>query len=184
MIEYGAPLTVHIPGSFVDSILKEVSRETERGATEWTTERHDYYPTHDVPLTGDVFPASTMIADEILDRFKPEYARHFPGVDPERLVLKDAFVAKYSADAQASLEKHEDGTALSFVCVLNDDFEGGGTRFDELDAVFRPAKAECILFAGGSQPHEGLPTLKGTRYILAGFVGHGLDRADCRQVFL
>ena len=85
----------------------------------------------------------------------------------------DIFVVRYDADnGQANLRKHTDASHLSFNVLLNDEFEGGGTRFhSRVDGTYydvKPDVGEGIISHAEIQ-HEGLATTKGTRYILVGF---------------
>ena len=63
---------------------------------------------------------------------------------------------------------------LTMVIYLNDDFEGGATRFPKLDKNFKPKKYSGILFypmnKDGDKCHEkslhsGMPVTKGQKYI-------------------
>jgi prolyl 4-hydroxylase len=63
---------------------------------------------------------------------------------------------------------------LTMVIYLNDDFEGGATRFPKLDKNFKPKKYSGILFypmnKNGDKCHEnslhaGMPVTKGEKYI-------------------
>jgi prolyl 4-hydroxylase len=60
------------------------------------------------------------------------------------------------------------------VIYLNDDFEGGATRFSKIDKNFKPKKYSGILFypmnKDGDKCHEnslhaGMPVTKGEKYI-------------------
>lgn len=84
------------------------------------------------------------------------------------------FIVRYDGDrGQRLLKKHTDSGHISFNILLNDEFEGGGTRFhnrrDRNAAItIQPRKGQVIL-NGAIIEHEGLETTKGTRYILVGF---------------
>mgnify|MGYP000730930096 CR=1 FL=1 len=55
---------------------------------------------------------------------------------------------------------------LTLLVYLNDDFEGGGTRFHEqLDAVVEPVRGTAALFQHKVR-HEGEPVRRGTKYAL------------------
>ena len=88
-----------------------------------------------------------------------------------QLILDDCFVAKYDPDGQPSFEAHEDSSDWSFVIVLNDNFEGGGTRFESLPGkpVYQPP-AGCAIGFNGQNRHSGLSVTQGVRYILAGYL--------------
>jgi len=86
------------------------------------------------------------------------------------LGIKEIFIAKYTPQNQSKLEKHEDGSELSFVIALNDSYKGGGTNFVKDDiGTIKLKQGDCVVFSG-RETHEGLPVISGTRYILTGFI--------------
>ena len=177
-----APTVVDMPEGWAESVKREVETEVREGRVAWTTDRHENYPTPDVPVTPSTLPLASKVARALLaDHVGPAFAERYTGVRREALSLQEAFVVRYTDDGQDRLEEHVDGAPLSFVCALNDDFEGGGTRFSELQTECRPRKGQCCVFSGGTQPHEGLPA-SGERWILAGFVNHGPTAAECARV--
>jgi 2OG-Fe(II) oxygenase superfamily. len=110
---------------------------------------------------------------QILDaRLGPLLERIY-GVSKDSLRTNDMFVVRYDGEGQQSLGMHTDGCHISFNVLLNDDFEGGGTRFHNTkddshqDANPKPGN---VLINNAMVLHEGLPTTKGTRYILVGFM--------------
>ena len=63
---------------------------------------------------------------------------------------------------------------LTMVIYLNDDFEGGATRFPKIDKNFKPKKYSGILFypmnkngdkCHTNSLHAGMPVTKGQKYI-------------------
>lgn len=83
------------------------------------------------------------------------------------------FIVRYDATkGQPSLRLHTDSSHVSFNILLNDDFEGGGTRFHNrhldtyADAHLTPGD---VLINNANILHEGLATTNGTRYIFVGF---------------
>jgi len=111
------------------------------------------------------------------------------------LRIKDLFIARYSCDAQASLNTHLDGTTFSFVVNLSslEDYGAGDTEFPDLSPnvanspethlsrqVVRIDPGKTIIFHGGLVSHGSCSVSHGIRYILAGFVEYthpqrGLD---------
>ena len=68
---------------------------------------------------------------------------------------------------------HTDASHVSFNILLNEEFEGGGTRFhDRMVHTYMDAKPKAgqVLLNNGIVPHEGLKTTGGTRYIMVGFL--------------
>lgn len=90
------------------------------------------------------------------------------------------FVVRYDAtEGQQQLSKHTDSSHVSFNVLLNDDFEGGGTRFhNRWNDQFYTARPNMgdVLINNANMLHEGMATTKGIRYILVGFTS--IDRFD------
>ena len=90
------------------------------------------------------------------------------------------FIVRYDTDyGQSALKRHTDSSHISFNILLNDEFEGGGTRFhNRLDSSYYDAKPKPgqVLLNNAMINHEGLPTVAGTRYIFVGFMS--VDRSD------
>jgi predicted 2-oxoglutarate/Fe(II)-dependent dioxygenase YbiX len=53
---------------------------------------------------------------------------------------------------------------------LNDNYEGGGTYFFDLQETVRPEAGSALAFRGDQMLHGGQPVTQGTRYILAAFL--------------
>ncbi len=139
----------------------------------WTTKRHADYPTTDNKLT----PSWKIYKD----LKKKVHTKIFPQMEDKfmlkknKLWIDEMFIAKYdgnSANAQKSLEAHEDGSEFSFIIALNDDFFGGGTRFIEKQETVKLKKGDAIIFCGQTK-HAGVAVTSGVRYILTGFINYG-----------
>lgn len=144
----------------------------------WMTARHRNYKTTDVDIaicSGELLSiCNSILETEILPLMSSLFM-----FSVEELAIEDLFLAKYSAaeGAQKGLDKHRDGSELSFVLTLNDpqkDFSGGGTRFvregNKADLLIAPQQQGSAVFFCGQHNHAGSPVSAGTRYILAGFV--------------
>jgi hypothetical protein len=91
------------------------------------------------------------------------------------------FVVRYDEGKQTKLSNHTDDAMISFNILLNDGFEGGGTRFWdrvwELPfAHIQPTQAGQVLLHTATLNHEGVHVSKGTRTILVGFLS--VDRIE------
>lgn len=146
---------------------------TRRG---WDRTRHGKYPTTDMPLSS--VPACERFVREavfrrVLRALAPKYLpRNFL---PELLAFRDAFYVRYSAAAgeQRGLEPHTDGSVFSFNISLSapdEDFDGGGTRFEPSATTVR-APLGCAIGHSGQLRHSGVPITRGQRYLLVGFIG-------------
>jgi hypothetical protein len=149
----------------LDKIMKVVGDSR----LEWTTSRHENYPTTDREVC-DFREIDLMLFPYRQHVILPVLCRMFRVLQDE-LILRDEFLVKYDASEQSSLEEHRDGSLFSYVIQLNDpsEFKGGGTRFLGLGKTVRPCAGSCVTFCG-KQLHAGLPVTAGKRYILTGFV--------------
>ena len=112
-------------------------------------------------------------------RVFPEIERHYCGAKMGttacEIILKDAFIVRYTQGKQPSLGEHVDGHHVSFNIALSDpdDYEGGGTSFaprwrgDE-DVTIRISQGS-VLCHPARVLHSGAETKNGTRYLLVGF---------------
>eukprot|EP00929_Paragymnodinium_shiwhaense_P067500 TRINITY_DN33965_c0_g1_i3.p1 TRINITY_DN33965_c0_g1~~TRINITY_DN33965_c0_g1_i3.p1 ORF type:complete len:136 (+),score=22.81 TRINITY_DN33965_c0_g1_i3:584-991(+) len=84
--------------------------------------------------------------------------------------IDDGFVVKYEQGSQASLKMHRDGSIVSGIVSLSrgEDYEGGGTRFNDDGVRYRPDRGSGVLFAG-QRLHGGVEVKRGTRFILTMF---------------
>ncbi|KAM9584167.1 multifunctional procollagen lysine hydroxylase and glycosyltransferase LH3 isoform 1-T1 [Trichechus inunguis] len=104
----------------------------------------------------------------------PMTERLFPGYHTKTRAVMN-FVVRYRPDEQPSLRPHHDSSTFTLNVALNHkglDYEGGGCRFLRYDCVVSsPRKGWGLLHPGRlTHYHEGLPTTRGTRYIMVSFV--------------
>jgi len=134
----------------------------------WTTQRHNKYPTTDLPLEKitNIFGFTLFSFNNIFDRITKSYCL------PDYLTfnISDLFVVKYDSSMQNSLELHQDGSFFSINILLSDpnDFEGSGTYFN--DGITCYLNQGDLLVHSGKVKHSGLAITKGNRYILVAFV--------------
>ncbi|XP_064231779.1 multifunctional procollagen lysine hydroxylase and glycosyltransferase LH3 isoform X2 [Aotus nancymaae] len=98
----------------------------------------------------------------------------FPGYHTKARAVMN-FVVRYRPDEQPSLRPHHDSSTFTLNVALNHkglDYEGGGCRFLRYNCVISsPRKGWALLHPGRlTHYHEGLPTTRGTRYIMVSFV--------------
>ncbi|XP_056299129.1 multifunctional procollagen lysine hydroxylase and glycosyltransferase LH3 [Pseudoliparis swirei] len=104
----------------------------------------------------------------------PVTERLYPGYYPKAQAIMN-FVVRYRPDEQPSLRPHHDSSTFTINIALNSkdvDYEGGGCRFLRYDCqVESPRKGWSFMHPGRlTHYHEGLPTTRGTRYIMVSFV--------------
>jgi len=135
----------------------------------WMSTRHKGAPTTDLPfhfLGGPkrkIFGRwQTYFEKKILNPiFQKDYAANF-------ISFNDLFLVKYSAHNQSDLILHRDGTVLSFVLQLNEDFEDGGTYIHSLGESLVHSTGDLCVHSGWLL-HGANAISAGTRYVLIGF---------------
>ena len=142
-----------------DEIVKKANE-----ADSWTTNRHENYPTTDIPLndikTLDLSKEINDISKLCIGAYKINGT----------ITPFDLFVVKYDPNGQSMLSIHRDSSVLSFIALLSnpDDYIGGGTYYEYYDKTVMPAKGD-LLFHSGKIRHGGNKITSGKRYILIGF---------------
>jgi hypothetical protein len=163
------------PKIYCSNVCTWIINECEKYAKDnggWTKKRHKNYPTTDLPvenvkvISGFVLNSIKVIGDKI----KQSYCLN----DEITLNFQDLFIVKYKEDEQNFLEIHKDGSFISFNILLSNinDFEGGGTYFDD-GLIIKGEQGDLIIHSSRVK-HSGLPITKGTRYLLVGFVNLNL----------
>jgi len=157
---------------FCDEITDEAEKQDK-----WTTDRHQYYPTHDVPLKD-------LGLSGIYDSLLKEYG--FPIVNRlwkldgkawDENMTHESFIIKYipSANIQTHLNIHHDKADYTIQISLSSDYEGGGTWFPRQSKLLKPRIGNAILFPNVTHPHGARPTTSGERYVLISFCNRGSD---------
>ena len=107
-----------------------------------------------------IVPISEWLMRCVSERAEPLFSDYF-GM---RVHLEHLRILKYVAGERASgLGLHSDGAELSFICALNDEYEGGGTYVRVLSRVVQLMRGKGLLFCGtlsmirSQQPPHGLP---------------------------
>lgn len=91
------------------------------------------------------------------------------------------FVVRYDERKQTHLVNHTDTAQISINILLDDEFEGGGTRFwnratQEPFAHVQPTQVGQVLMHSALLNHEGMHVEKGRRTIFVGFLD--VDRVN------
>lgn len=110
----------------------------------------------------------------LLDYIAPVTEKLYPGYYTKAQALLN-FVVRYRPDEQPFLRPHHDSSTFTINIALNNkekDYEGGGCRFLRYNCtVESPRKGWSLMHPGRlTHYHEGLPTTRGTRYIMVSFV--------------
>ena len=144
----------------------------------YQTDRHQHYPTTDLDLIQVVDHNRGMSFTNMVQPILRHMAGIFQIPPNLHLTLTDFFFAKYEPAAQQSLDRHTDGTLLTFVINLtrpHDDYVGGTLLVgdQQRDANLRevsPPFGRALCFAGGLLGHTVTPVVQGLRHVLVGFV--------------
>ena len=104
----------------------------------------------------------------------PILAAQFGRQAAEEMWLYDAFLLKFDKNPMRSglgVHVDDDGLGLSFNLLLSspEDFEGGGTWFEDSGETVTPKQGEMVSHHGGLR-HASVPTGGGLRYIMVGFL--------------
>ena len=139
---------------------------------EWTTDRHNYYPTTDMLI--DKLGMKELYNRVINDFVYPVAVWYWElGGEWTRNYHKDeSFIAKYTPDKQAHLSVHHDRDPLTCLVKLNDDFTGGGTYFPQYKTLVQPKQVGHAIIHPGhlTHRHGARPVLTGERYVLVSFI--------------
>lgn len=137
----------------------------------WTTARHYDVPTTDIPL-HEVPALLAWFNDAMRSSIAPLLVAAYPGdiARPGDIRIHDAFLVRYTAEAQRYLPVHTDESQFSLTIALNSasEYTGGGTFFEESKKVICPDVGHIVAFRGDTR-HGGEPITSGTRYIVAVF---------------
>ncbi|KAI8987577.1 hypothetical protein BDF20DRAFT_814367 [Mycotypha africana] len=146
----------------------DVCRAQKADSHQWTTDRHSAFPTTDIPVRHD--DQLRHLEDLVKTRLFDELADHY-GFKASDLAFRDIFLVKYSACAQRGLKLHTDGCLFSITLLISheDDFEGGGTYFKNMDDIVYLKQGDCA-YHDAHVLHSGVDITKGERYILVGFI--------------
>lgn len=133
----------------------------------WKTDRHNLYPTTDIPVESihSVFAFMLLFIKTIDELVCKSY-----NVEIEKINIIDMFIAKYDPNHQNSLNMHTDGmgTNLSISILLNDEFEGGNLIYED-DIISYGEKGDVVMHTY-HHGHGVTPVTKGVRYALVMFL--------------
>lgn len=141
----------------------------------WTTDRHKYFPTVDLPTKS--IPGVSSIVDSLCKTHVIPSVKRLYKLDTAAILKPcDLFVVKYEVNprdqkARQALDYHRDGSIISFILLLSDpcEFTGGGTHIESINHTLKPDQGNCILMCGKLR-HSGAAIYSGKRYILIGFL--------------
>ncbi|KAI3413726.1 hypothetical protein GPALN_011209 [Globodera pallida] len=134
---------------------------------------YENVPTRDIHMNQVGFERHWL---QILDNYvAPMQEKVFIGFYQRPIHANMMFVVRYRPDEQASLRPHHDASTYSIDVALNRkdvDYEGGGVRYVRYNCTVPADRVGwSMLFPGRlTHLHEGLPTTRGTRYILVSFI--------------
>lgn len=126
----------------------------------------DPVPGQEISLMGISQRLFHAVEDDIGQRLWPILAERWPGIDYHG--LRDAFVIKYSLEAQRDLRLHHDVAQVSAAIKLNDDYTGAELHFPRQNTTNADlAVGELLAWPSlVTHAHETLPLRSGTKYSL------------------
>ena len=145
----------------------------------WTASRHYAVPTTDLPI-HKVPKLSVWFREWMPKILFPLLQDQFgnTGCDNKRFYVHDAFLVRYEATSSSCfLPLHFDESTHSCILALNDEFDGGGSYFYDLDQSIALEMGGLVSFLGNQCLHGGNPVTRGVRYILAIFLFQDRDLA-------
>lgn len=104
------------------------------------------------------------VENDFGERIWPQLQEVWPLID--YCGLRDAFVIKYSMDAQTSLRIHHDVAQVSGSVKLNDGYEGAQLDFprQSFDNSSVPVGSLLVWPSLVTHPHQTLPLVSGVKY--------------------
>lgn len=163
------------------SLVRQKIAQIKKG--QWHTSRHKSYPTTDIPVSK-LWEIDILLCDKLERILIPEFSRLYK-VREDCLWLRDLFLVKYESGQQTGLELHRDASDFSFVIQVNslEEFNGGGTFFEDDKRVYNMKPGNCLLFSG-KELHSGVNITSGKRIIITGFVDYHEHECKLRRQHL
>ena len=124
----------------------------------------DPVPGHEISLAAISPSLYDNVQNDLGARIWPQLQQEWPLID--YYGLKDAFVIKYSLDAQTELRIHHDVAQVSASVKLNDDYDGAQLDFprQSFDNANVPVGALLAWPSLVTHPHQTLPLTRGVKY--------------------
>lgn len=125
----------------------------------------------DDPVPGDEISLATIsprlyenLENDLGERVWPQLQDQWPLID--YCGLKDAFIIKYSADAQTELRIHHDVAQVSASVKLNDSYQGARLDFPRQAFTNETVPVGSLLVWPSlvTHPHQTLPLVSGVKY--------------------
>lgn len=161
---------------FCEELIREVEKygNWSRGGDSYVDPRIsnlEPYPTQDIHLNQ--FGFGEVWQQIVFDHFAPLASQIFSPYKTKGVNI--SFIVRYHPKGQKELKAHHDSSTYTLNIALNKcgvDYEGGGFNFlrQNVEIVNQPVGSVAIHPGKLTHYHRGLPTTKGTRYILVTFV--------------
>jgi hypothetical protein len=135
----------------------------------WSIDRHDEAPTTDIHfdrLGGKNRTRFQLWKKKLIKKVVSPII--FRDYNASFRSFEDLFLIRYTHNEQPDLKVHRDGTVISCLIQLNDDFQGGGTYIESLDQTLIHNTGDICLHSGWLR-HGARAVTKGVRYVLIGF---------------
>lgn len=156
---------------FTQEFCEKIREEAEH-SNNWTTDRHEFYPTTDMLLAELGYEE---IYYEVLKEYvipASIYAFKLDGKGWDDMATED-FLAKYVPHAQGHLSLHHDHSNITALVTLSNfnEYEGGGTYFSHQKKLIKEKQGYVSIHPGNiTHKHGARATTSGTRYIIVSFM--------------
>jgi hypothetical protein len=134
----------------------------------WFTNRHDNYPTTDIPIDkiNSIFKYILGTLPNIINKIHKYYC--IPEIAEANIL--DLFIVKYEEGFQHKFDMYTNGSFLTFNIMLSSsrDYEGGGIEFNDGIKIF--LEQGDLLLHSGYVKHTPLKVTKSKLYILVAFI--------------
>jgi hypothetical protein len=170
MSDFSSEQRLFIKNFYNEDVCSWILNETiEYSKTHgWKTNRHDSYPTTDIEISN-IPHVFKFILNSFYTRIN-KLIKNYYNLNYD-LHIFDGFIVKYEYNKQNFLDKHKDGSIITFSLLLNSNksFLGGGIKFIK-DNIEIHSNIGDIIIHPGSDEHCALPIRNGDRFVLVCFL--------------
>lgn len=165
-----------VSSSYTKEIIEELEHYGKWSNGDYDDPRldggYENVPTRDIHMNQIGFEEQWL--NILVTYIVPLQIKVYPGYYSTGTALMN-FVVKYNPKGQPDLRPHHDSATFTINVALTQpgtDYEGGGCRFIRQNCSVIDTKLGWALMHPGrlTHYHEGLPTTRGTRYIMVSFV--------------
>ncbi len=143
----------------------------------WTTDRHENYPTNDI-LIDEFDNRFAAIYDATIYNIMRNALNKLYDCEVNTTFKHETFIIRYKPELQSHLDMHHDHSSFTFCTTLSDesDYVGGGTWFPKHNLVLKGKQGEVTIHPGMFTHRHGVkPIISGERYAIVSFCKINFD---------